>query len=128
MSQIDIRLKCNSVIAALFVSLAAGPLGLITVDDSPDSIDPKHVRVLSGGRARELCWFVAFEDGHGGTQLSMVQRSVRRADDDAINALIAGIEAQAKWARYFRGPFGFRPPGQESETAASEAIGSVSLT
>lgn len=122
MNQIDIRLKCNSVIAALFVNLAANPLGLLTIDDTPDSIDPKQVRVLSGDRARELCVFVYFEDGHGGTQLSLVGRSASTSDDDAIDALLAGIEAQAKGARFFRGPFGFRPPEQRSETAASPTI------
>lgn len=74
MTQVDIRLGCNSVIAVLFVSLAAHPLGFVTIDDTPQSPDPKRVRVLSGDRTRELCGFVSFEHGHGGTQLSMVRR------------------------------------------------------
>jgi hypothetical protein len=119
--QIDMRLKCNSVISALLVSLAAGPLGFLTVDDTPQQIDPKRVRVLSGDGTRELCGFVSFEDGHGGTQLSLVTRSSLASDDAAITALLAGIEAQAKGARYFRGPFGFRPP-QSLQATASRAI------
>lgn len=119
MTQVDIRLKCNSVIAALFVSLAAGPLGLLAVDETPKSIDPKRVRVVTGDGSRELCEFVSFEDGHGGTQLTLIGRPAAASDEAAITAMLAAIEALAKGSRYFRGPFGFRPP---SEGTASPAL------
>jgi hypothetical protein len=122
-TQVDIRLKCNSVIAALFVGLAAGPLELRVVDETPDSIDPKRVRVLSRHGTRELCDFVAFEDGHGGAQLSLVGRSAVPSDEPAITAVLAGIEALAKGSRYFRGPVGFRPPSESVASLAGRKIG-----
>lgn len=116
-TQVDIRLKCNSVIAVLLVSLAAGPLRLLTVDDTPESVDPKQVRVLSGDGSRGLCTVVSFEDGHGGTQVSVLAKANRTRDKAKIDALIAGIESQARRARLFRGHFGFRPPAPGSQRA-----------
>jgi hypothetical protein len=109
-TQIDIRLKCNSVIAALLVHLAAYRLNLVAADETPDQEDPKHVRVSRPSARRALCRVLAFEDGHGGTQVSIIVLTARANGIEVVQALVAGIEAQAKPARYLRGPIGFRPP------------------